>query len=197
MMPVSVFVGAAVYRAGYTGAGIGLFVAGSGFYLLHLVSDWRDPRLGSQPAAKSEPITAINGLPLPSHLIALVEAGRWKRPKDLSRVHRLFPAEPGVRLEVSLYALDYMPFENKHWLDQTYPSFLGVPDLDRPPGDIDPKRSVLIGDLGPGTDQPIALDYRASMDNPRVLTLDYSSGHETRWIEIAPEIQTFAELMGL
>jgi hypothetical protein len=62
--------------------------------------------------------------------------------------------------------LDYIPFENKYCVNQTDPSFLGVADDDRPPGDIDPKRSVLIGDLGPGSDQPIALDYRPSMDEP-------------------------------
>ncbi len=75
--------------------------------------------------------------------------------------------------------------------------FLGAPDDDHPPGDIDPKLSVLVGDLGHGSDQPIALDYRLSMDQPRVLTLDYTRSHQTRWVEIAPNIRTFAELMGL
>jgi hypothetical protein len=196
-MPVCVFMGAAVYRAGYSCAAIGFFFASAGFYLLLLVPDRTALRLGSDLAAKSEPITAINGLPLPSSLIALVEAGRWKRAANPASVNRLFPAEPGVRLELCLYTLDHMPFENKHWLNQKDPHFLGAPDPDRPPGDIDPKRSLLIGDLGAGSDQPIALDYRLSMDKPRVLTLDYSKGPQARWVEIAPEIQTLAELMGL
>jgi hypothetical protein len=77
------------------------------------------------------------------------------------------------------------------------PIFLGAPDDDRSPGDIDPKLSVLVGDLGVGSDQPIALDCRVSMDEPGVLTLDYAKGHQTRWIEIAPNVRTFAELIGL
>jgi hypothetical protein len=50
---------------------------------------------------------------------------------------------------------------------------------------IDPRRSVLIGDLG--IDMPLALDYQLSDDNPRVLYLpSYASG----WIEVAPDIST-------
>jgi hypothetical protein len=155
---------------------------------------WLDRRHG--PILHS--IGSINGIPLPDDLIVLIKAGRWSSPKNQSAVDRLFPPETGTKSEVVLYAADYMPFENKHWLNQKDPRFLGSPDYDNPPGDIDPKRSVLIGDLGPGSDQPIALDYRASEDEPRVLTLIWSRwGDKNRWVEIAPNVRTFAELVGL
>jgi hypothetical protein len=97
-----------------------------------------------------------------------------------------------------LYMLDTMQHENEIWLEEKAPMFIGAPDTTKTPGDIDPKLSVLIGDLGWGSDQPIALDYRLSMDHPRVLTLEWSDfARNNRWIEIAPNIQAFAKLLGL
>lgn len=97
-----------------------------------------------------------------------------------------------------LYSLDYMPFENGHWINETNPMFIGSPDAANPPGDIDPHQSVLVGDLGLGYDQPIALDYRVSASEPHVLILKWSpDGLSNRWIEIAPNLQTFSEMLGL
>ena len=138
--------------------------------------------------------TSINGLSLPKALLDLIEAGRWQCPSDLSRVDIVFPD----REELMLYSLDYMPFENKNWVDETDPMFIGYADAAAPPGDIDPHQSVLVGDLGIGYDQPIALDYRASLVEPCVLTLRWSpNGDSNRWIEIAPSISAFAEMLGL
>jgi hypothetical protein len=142
----------------------------------------------------------INGMPLPRDLIALVEAGRWKQPADLSGFDRLFPAlaETKSFLKFTLYSLDYMQFENRHWLNQTDPMFLGTRDHENPPGDIDPSLSLLVGDLGFGLEQPIALDYRLSIDEPRVLTLNWwDGGRESRWVVIARSVRTFADLVGL
>jgi hypothetical protein len=149
------------------------------------------------------PPVSINGLPLPRDLLALIAAGRWRCPADLSGVDRLFPD----RGEFILYPLDYMPFENhhwllhsgdRHWLDRYGPMFLGSPDPVKAPGDIDLKLSVLIGDLGVGSDRPIALDYRPSREDPPLLTLEWSdSGRANRWVEVASNIREFAELIGL
>jgi hypothetical protein len=136
----------------------------------------------------------INGLLLPQALLDLIAAGRWRSPDDQSKIDRVFPD----RGELHLYSLDYMPFENMHWADQTEPMFIGVPDSANPPGDIDPRQSVLVGDLGIGYDQPIALDYRASSDTPRVLTLQWTAyGKENRWVEVAANIDQLAEMLGL
>ncbi len=136
----------------------------------------------------------INGLPLPRDLLDLIAAGRWCCPTDLSGVDRLFPD----RKEFKLYTLDYMPFENRHWLKATSRISPGTADLEKPPGDIDPKRSILIGDLGVGYDRPIALDYRRSMDEPPVLALERShDARNNRWVEVARNVSDFAELVGL
>jgi hypothetical protein len=136
----------------------------------------------------------INGLPLPRDLIVLIEAGRWRCPADLTGVDRLFPD----RGEFKLYRLDYMPFENSHWVNQREPMMLGAPDPVKSPGDIDPKLSVLIGDLGLGREQPIALDYRQSVKDPPILTLEWSkSGRDNRWITVANNITVFADLVRL
>src|SRR6185437_15542285 len=57
---------------------------------------------------------------------------------------------------------------------------------------LDPKQSVLIGDLG--QDMPIALDFALSPDRPRVLYLPSSA---PGWIEVAADVPTFMELLGL
>jgi hypothetical protein len=91
-----------------------------------------------------------------------------------------------------------MLFENKHWIERTHKYFAGEPDSAHPPGDIDPARAVLIGDLGNGADQPIALDYRTSTQEPRVLKFCWRlDGTKNRWVEIAPGIESFAKLLGL
>ena len=136
----------------------------------------------------------INRLPLPQGLLDLIDSGRWQSPADQSKVDLVFPD----RGELKLYSLGYMPFENEHWINETNPVFFGVPDAANPPGDIDPHQFVLIGDLGIGYDQPIALDYRVSLHEPRVLTLKWSqNGRSNRWVEIAPDIRTFSEMLGL
>lgn len=55
-------------------------------------------------------------------------------------------------------------------------------------GDIDPKKSLLIGDLGP--DRLIALDYRGN-ESPRVLYLVGET--ESLWILAAQNLQVLAE----
>jgi hypothetical protein len=39
-----------------------------------------------------------------------------------------------------LYSPDYMPFENRHWIETTHKCFGGEPDPANPPGDFDPAR---------------------------------------------------------
>src|SRR5262245_3350982 len=132
----------------------------------------------------------INGLPLPSVLIALCEADRWRAPADRSGLDRLFPD----RGDFMLYSLDYMPVENRFCIEMAGNWFAGAPDPANPPGDIDPAQAVLIADLGNGWDQPIALDYRTSTQEPRVLLFCWRrNGAGNRWVEIAPNIESFSE----
>ena len=137
----------------------------------------------------------VNGLPLPRSLIHLMNAERWKPPIDVSGISRLIPENDGLYL----YSITLMEAETQALFRdcsiKTNEEWLGVPDREHPPGDIDPSLTVLIADIGIGYDQPIALDY---MDTPRVLTLQWSQGgKDNRWIVIASNIENFAEAVGL
>jgi hypothetical protein len=138
----------------------------------------------------------IHGLPLPDELLALMAEGRWKPPRECSGVDRLFPENGGL----CPYSVALMESETRTLFDPQLrtPAWLGVPDPDNPPGDIDPHLAMFVADLGHGFDQPIALDYRVSRDRPRVITLRWGAeGQRNRWVIIAPDIRAFAELARL
>lgn len=84
----------------------------------------------------------------------------------------------------SFYDDEAMNRENKSWSEEPDPSYLGVAYAENPLGEIDPKQSVLIADLGP--DRLIALDYRVC-PQPRVLFL------ADHWIEVASSIEVLLE----
>jgi hypothetical protein len=118
----------------------------------------------------------VNGLPLPRELLGLIEAGRWRCPRDQAALDRLFPE----RSEFCCYSFAGMESETGVIYRNQNPMWRGKPDPTHPPGDIDPQFAVLIADLGLGYDQPIALDYRSSLEQPRILTL--------RWDQPDPPI---------
>jgi hypothetical protein len=119
-----------------------------------------------------------NGLPLPKLLLDLIRTGRWKCPTDTSGLDQLFP----VRGEFCCWSFEVTEGETgpRAILPDDSPMWRGTADWASPPGDLDPSLAVMIADLGIGYDQPIALDYRLSMENPRVLTL--------RWDKPAPPV---------
>lgn len=143
----------------------------------------------------------INGLPLPRDLLDLIAAGRWRQPADMSGIDAMFVDHAGFHP----YGFGTMRSESEAMLRWRDAEWLGAPDPDFPPGDIDVTRAVLIADIGLGFDQPVALDYRPSIDRPRVLTLlwrprDYvtPTGElryepDNRWVTLAPDFKTFAE----
>ena len=69
---------------------------------------------------------------------------------------------------------------------------------DSSPGDIDFRRAIIIGDFGPGSDAPIALDYRQSRDCPSVIRYRWSPfGKRNRWVYVAPSFSRFAAMLEL
>jgi hypothetical protein len=138
----------------------------------------------------------VNSLPLPRELIALMEAGQWKSPGNRPEVDRLFSENGGLYL----YRINRMDSETRALFTPHMqgPMWLGTADSINPPGDIDPYLAVLVADLGIGYDQPIALDYRVSRDRPQVITLRWSERCDAnRWVVVAPDIQSFAEMVQL
>jgi hypothetical protein len=135
----------------------------------------------------------INNLPLPSALATALKSGNWQTPVDRSSWRVLFPNE-SVR-HATLYDLNLMTKENAGWRTESNPSYLGQPDNRQSPGDIDPAKSLVIADLGP--DKIIAVDYRESLSCPSVVHLVDNPDGSSRWIRIAPDIETFMRALGL
>jgi hypothetical protein len=136
-----------------------------------------------------------NGLPLPPALVEAIHTGRWAVP-SLDKLQAVFAHAASKDEPIAhpaFFDLDGIQRENEGWSDESLPSYLGSKDDKVQPGDIDPSRSVVIADLGP--DRLIALDYRTSDENPRVV---YLTGNEKpRWIEAAPDIDTLFHILGL
>lgn len=122
----------------------------------------------------------INGLHLPSALTRAIGEQRWRRPA-VDALRRVFRESP---IRVQLYDLEAMHAANHRWLNEKDPAYFGRSDDKKPPGNIDPARSLLLGLLGPH--MPFALDYRLSSDRPRVLYL-HSGGDQ--WITVAGDIE--------
>jgi hypothetical protein len=78
------------------------------------------------------------------------------------------------------------------------PKWFGAPGPESPPGDITSGLAVLVADAGLGYADPIAIDYRMSWLQPRVITFRWSVwGEWNRRVFIAPDVMTFAELIEL
>jgi hypothetical protein len=133
----------------------------------------------------------IDGLPVPAALVRVVREGRWGPPADDSRFVAVF-GEPAV--QPVFLPLDRMG-ANARWIDQLVDDevrawYVCWPASEWPPGDIDPVRSLLVGDLGP--EMPFALDYRRSTASPSVV---YLTGRG--WREVARDVETLVEKLGL
>ena len=122
----------------------------------------------------------INGLPVPQLLRDLVSQDRWRHPGD----DALRELIPGLYKPVH-DPVDFLPFDRmaresccKPYSDEfmtLYKEGVGsisdVPDL--PWVDIEKRFFIAVCAI-PGADVGIALDYRLSPDEPRVVALCYS-----------------------
>lgn len=125
----------------------------------------------------------VNGLPLPPELVDLLATRRWG-PATVYRRGRRGVACP--------YNYDQMREETSNVCFSL--QWLGRPDPKHPPGDIDPRLSVMIADRGVGEDAPFVLDYRVSFGRPRILLYRWgvSKGPSgNRWVEVAPHFPAF------
>ena len=132
----------------------------------------------------------VDGLQIPQILVAMIHEGRWVVPDDPRLLTSVFGEDPQ---QPTFYQLNGIERENRAWHSEMDPEtrewYVGLKSVGKPPGDIDPVRSLLIGDLGP--DQPFALDYRTSATAPSVIYLTSRNG----WVEIAPNIEVLLQLL--
>jgi hypothetical protein len=134
----------------------------------------------------------INNLALPSALIDAIERGIWQTPRDADAWLALLPREQIV--QPMLYSLDGIKATNVGWwIKEARPGYLGCVGDGFVPGDIDPARSLLIGDLGP--DRLIALDYRESEQRPSVVATVVSE--EAYYAKVADDVVSFIKALRL
>jgi hypothetical protein len=124
----------------------------------------------------------VGGLPLPQALLQAIGDGRWRPPRDLETIENVFGDEPDGP---QFYDLPTIVRQNQSF--QRMAPAVACDDGDQGVG-IDPGLAVLIGDLG--ADMPIALDYRLSQENPRVLYLGQSG-----WTEVAEDFDVLVGLL--
>jgi hypothetical protein len=137
--------------------------------------------------------------PVPSEISDLITLGWWPKDRESTNKQNLQPLVQKSVIqrfapeEYTIYLLpppfvrveDCLINEKSFWRDPR--SALH---------EIDPGKTVIIGDFGLGSDAPIALDYRKNPDYPAVIRLRWSEhGKDNHWVEIAPDVKTFIELI--
>ncbi|RAY11555.1 hypothetical protein DPM19_30095 [Actinomadura craniellae] len=130
---------------------------------------------------------SIGGLELPQELVSAIQSGRWTPPEDTGTYLSVFGEEPE---QPEFYDLDGMARQNESWQRLPSEKVFGEEIAGVSLG-IDPRRSLVIGDLGP--DLPIALDYRAGGD-PRVLYLAYQG--RPVWKLVAADVESLLLRLG-
>lgn len=134
----------------------------------------------------------IDGNLIPPRLSDLVARGRWQAPLQNDRWRTLVPADHVVM--PSLYPLDQADGMSL-WESEAGDDFLGVEDEKVKPGTIDPKRAIIIGDLGP--ERLLVLDLRVSETNPSVCAFLPREDDDSCWVVVAPCLEDFIEALGL
>jgi hypothetical protein len=139
--------------------------------------------------------TEILGLPLPEALRRVITAGLWKAP-PAAVIAEVFGDDPEKAV---FYDPQTIERETRNLRDDPH----DVMDMfhGTSPHDIDPQRTLFIGD--PYYDAPFALDYLYDIALPRVVYFNVArrlfkeGGDEFAWKEIAPDIETLIERLGI
>ncbi len=123
------------------------------------------------------PMISVNGLPLPQLLVDLLATGGWRHPGD-EAVRRVIPFLSDA---VDFLSIQQMEIESRgHLADnpstaELFHDVRGARPFaanELPWRDV--TRSVMIAvNREPGADVAIALDYRTSLDTPRVIASNW------------------------
>jgi hypothetical protein len=142
----------------------------------------------------------VNGLPLPPLLISLLQSGQWKHPGDM----KMREVIPFVEAPVFFYSLEQIKGWNNispdlsEVADTRYHEALGsraVMFLTLPWLDVE-KSIFIAANARHEDDVRIALDYRTSPDDPRVVA-SYWATEGSLWREVTPTFTEFVERLGL
>jgi len=146
----------------------------------------------------------VNGLPLPAPLVALIEAGRWRKPSDVGPLRAL----TGLHDADDLLFCDVASMQRNteqmiDELERGNPTLFGLasgrrsaaPVTDRSLLDVD--LCVLIAcTAGDGI---VCLDYRQQPERPAVVVSEWGARPNggVAWREIAADIEQLAARVGL
>lgn len=141
-------------------------------------------------------------LPLPPLLVEMMEDGRWTHPgvEGIAKIAPFirdeleFRISPNLVREGECIMLD-TEVENE-FLHEYRGSKIGT---ERELPWIDVEKTALIAiNRFPGDDVSIALDYRTSITDPRVVGTEWveGNGNGLYWREIAPTFTIFADMFG-
>jgi hypothetical protein len=147
----------------------------------------------------------VDGLLIPELLKAAIDAGKWPRTADeglKQNLDSLF-AEDRIRRLAADESMIYLyspPFTTvaravardvADGRSNFYAEFGAIHQLV-------PAAAVEIADFGLGSDSPILLDYRAGPTKPKVIRLWWpGDARPNQWVDIAPDFESFAEILGL
>jgi hypothetical protein len=148
------------------------------------------------------PHPAVNGLPLPRLLVALLRHGTWLHPGE-DRLREVIPFL--VDPVVFLHSPEAMAFESRGRLADDPRSSAIFHEIrgDRASVPIelpwlDANRCIFVAvNKVPGDDVGIALDYRTGLADPQVVASDWVSGSGCLWREVASTFSSFVERLGL
>ncbi len=130
----------------------------------------------------------VNGLALPAGLVHALRDGRWRGLGSSASLAAVFGSEP---VRPKFFTVEEIRAINGYWKDEGDPLYLGQADPSRYPGDIDPKRSLIVAELGP--DQLIALDYRQSAAPEVVFASDDAT---SPWRHVANSVEELLAMLG-
>jgi hypothetical protein len=113
-------------------------------------------------------------------------------------VHRLIPTED----EIFLYPDPSMTLASEHEASRKK---IGETEFfaayDRSLDQIDPQLALFIADFGHGSDAPIALDFRSSIEDPPVIGLKWHNmriaDDLNQWVRLADRFSDFVRILEL
>jgi hypothetical protein len=132
-------------------------------------------------------VVRVGGLTLPGALLEAIGGSRWNPPEDVDLIREVFGDEPDWP---QFYDVATMTRQNKFFQNASVEELEDDVPGSRQGLGVDPALAVLIGSLG--ADMPIALDYRLSRNDPRVI---YLAGDG--WREVAPDFEALCRRLGL
>ncbi len=138
----------------------------------------------------------------PPLLMELINTGRWKQPSD-ETIKRVIPflQEPlDFLLDIEAMQRESTSFRaDSPEMSELFHEYRGskIPERELPWLDVDKALFIAVNRVS-GADLGIVLDYRTSLEDPRVVASDWLSGGSTHhWREVESRFSEFVRKLGI